>query len=120
MSTSSTPQVMLPDMCKTHQALLVRQCAYGPADPWRALLIATQIALFQGATADPKVHAEMGGQIENLSVLGCLACRKPDLFGALIDKVQKTFPREAHISVIKALGERWVGDAASYSADERA
>lgn len=48
------PQIVLPDMCKTHQTLLVRQCGYGPEDPWRALLIATQIALFQGATADPK------------------------------------------------------------------
>ena len=107
------PQIVLPDMCKTHQTLLVRQCAYGPEDPWRALLIATQIALFQGATADPKVHAETNGQVENLSGLGCLACRKPDLFGALVDKVQKTFPRDAHIGVIKALGERWVADAAA-------
>lgn len=107
------PQVMLPNMCNTHQTLLVRQCGYGPQDPWRALLIATQIALFQGATADAKVHAETGGKVENLSGLGCLACRKPDLFGELIDKVQKTFPRDAHIGAIKALGERWVADAAA-------
>lgn len=107
------PQIVLPDMCKTHQTLLARQCGYGPEDPWRALLIATQIALFQGATADPKVHAETSGQVENLSGLGCLACRKPDLFGALVDKVQKTFPRDAHIGVIKSLGERWVADAAA-------
>ena len=107
------PQIAVPDMCNTHQTLLVRQCAYGPDDPWRALLISTQIALFQGATADPKVQAETDGQVENLSGLGCLACRKPDLFGALIDKVQKTFPRDAHIGAIKAMGERWVADAAA-------
>lgn len=111
--TPDQPTVMLPDLCNTHQTLLVRQCAYGPDDPWRALLIATQIALFQGATADPKVHAEVGGQVENLSGLGCLACRKPDLFGALVDKVQKTFPRDAHIRAIKELGERWVAGAAT-------
>ena len=104
--------VMLPDMCKTHQVLLVKQCAYGPQDPWRALLIATQIALFQGATADQKVRAETGGKVENFGRLGCLACRKPDLFGALIDKVQGTFPRDAHIGAIKALGEQWVAGAA--------
>lgn len=113
LAASVRPQMTLPDMCKTHQTLLVRQCAYGPDDPWRALLIVTQIALFQGATADPKVRAETGGKVENLSGLGCLACRKPDLFGELIDKVQKTFPRDAHIGVIKALGARWVADAAA-------
>ena len=100
--------VMMPDMCNTHQVLLVRQCNYGPQDTWRALLIAAQIALFQGATADAAVHTEIGGQVENLSKLGCLACRKPDLFGALIDKVQKT-PRTEHIGVIKTLGEQWIG-----------
>lgn len=113
LPSDARPQVALPDMCQKHQILLVRQCAYGPNDPWRTLLIATQIALFQGATADAKVRAETGGKVENLSGLGCLACRKPDLFGALIDKVQKTYPRGAHIGAIKALGERWVADAAA-------
>lgn len=104
----TNPQVKLPDMCGTHQALLVRQCAYGPQDPWRSLLIASQIALFQGATADPKVHAETEGEISNVLRIGCLACRKPDLFGELVNKVQNTFPRDAHIGTIKALGEQWV------------
>lgn len=104
-------EIKLASMCDKHRLLLVRQCGYGPHDPWRALEIATQIALFQGATADPKIHAEIGGKIEGLSGLGCLACRKPDLFGAIVDKVQKTFPREAQIGAIKALGERWVSEA---------
>lgn len=108
----SAPGIILPDMCSTHRTLLVKQCAYGPQDPWRALEIATQIALFQGASADTKVHAETNGKIENLQRLGCLACRKPDLFGALVDTVQKTFPRSAHIGAIKALGERWIAEGA--------
>lgn len=103
--------VALPNMCNRHQTLLVRQCGYGPDDPWRSLLIATQIALFQGASTDPKVHAETQGKVENFSGLGCLACRKPDLFGQLIDKVQRTFPRETHLSAIKSLGEEWVRSA---------
>lgn len=74
-------------------------------------MIATQIALFQGATCDPKIHFETGGDATKVSKLGCLGCRKPDLFGQLIDKVQKTFPRDAHIGAIKALGERWIADA---------
>lgn len=104
-------QVTIPEMCKTHQALLVKQCGYAPADPWRALMIVTQVALFQGLTADPKVHAELGGRIEDVAKIGCMACRKPDLFGVLIDKVQKTFPRRHHIRAIKELGESWVANA---------
>lgn len=103
--------VVMPEMCRTHQSLLVSQCGYGPNDPWRALVISTQISLFQGASSDPKIHEELGGKIENIKGLGCIACRKPDLFGILVDKVQKTFPREAHIGAIKALGEQWVAEA---------
>ncbi|PIM51924.1 hypothetical protein CS062_17520 [Roseateles chitinivorans] len=100
-------------LCATHRALLVKQAGYGPADPWQALEIATQIALFQGASCDDKVHAEIGGDIARLPEIGCLACRKPDLFGQLVDKVQRSFPSDAHVGAIKALGERWVSDAAA-------
>lgn len=111
----SAPQqtIKVAPMCTTHRALLVRQCGYGPDDPWMALEIATQIALLQGATADPKVHAETAGRVENFERIGCLACRKPDLFGVLVDKVQRTFPRDAHIGAIKTLGERWVAEGAA-------
>jgi len=74
-------------------------------------MIASQIAMFQGATCDPKVHSETEGKVENVVKLGCLACRKPDLFGVLVDRVQTTFPRDAHIGAIKALGERWIAVA---------
>lgn len=104
----TAPQVNMPSLCQTHRVLLVRQCAYGPSDPWLALEVATQVALFQGATADDKVYAQIGGDITRLAEVGCLACRKPDLFGQLIDKVQRTFPRSARIAAIKELGEAWV------------
>lgn len=106
-------RITLAPMCETHRVLLVRQCGYRPQDTWRALEIATQVALFQGATADPKVRAETGGVVEKISELGCLACRKPDLFGELVDKVQRTFPRTSHLAAIKALGEGWVATAAT-------
>lgn len=111
--SATQPVVKVAPLCTTHRTLLVRQCAYGPDDPWQALEIATQIALFQGASADPKVHADTEGRIENFERIGCLACRKPDLFGALVDKVQRTLPRDAHIGAIKALGERWVAEGAA-------
>lgn len=101
------PVINMPPLCQTHRWLLVRQCNYGPNDTWRALEIATQLALFQGASADPKVHAQIGGDLTKLESVGCLACRKPDLFGTLVDKVQRT-QRRKHIRVIKELGEQWV------------
>lgn len=107
----TAPIIDMPPLCQTHRWLLVRQCNYGPNDTWRALEIATQLALFQGATADPAVHAQIGGDITKLSTLGCLACRKPDLFGTIVDRVQST-KRAAHIRVIKELGEAWVKAAA--------
>lgn len=107
----NNPQIQIADLCKTHQVLLVRQTGYGPQDPWQALLISTQISLFQGATADNKVHAQIGGDITRIGELGCLACRKPDLFGTLIDTVQKA-KRAEHIGAIKALGERWATEGA--------
>lgn len=97
------PRIMIPELCNTHQQLLVQQAGYGPNDIWRAALMVTSIALFQGASCDPKVHAEAGGQIENISKLGCLACRKPDLFGEIVE-VAKTHD----LGKVKALGDAWV------------
>ena len=106
MTDTTQPTIQMPPLCNTHRALLVKQCCYGPADPWQALEIATQIALIQGATCDSKVYAEIGGDITRLVTIGCLACRKPDLFGHLVDKVQRTFPRSAHVGAIELLGEQ--------------
>lgn len=103
--------IPIPDMCGKHQYLLVRQCSYGPHDPWRALLVSTQIALFQGATSDLGVWREADGRVENLMKIGCLACRKPDLFGELVDVVQKSDSMTDHIQAIKRRGELWVSSA---------
>lgn len=97
------PQITLPELCKLHQRLLVSQAGYSEKDPWRALMIATQIALFQGATADPATHERIGGLIERLPELGCLACYKPDKFGEIVE-VAKTHD----IGNIKKLGESWL------------
>ena len=68
---SPTPLVKLPNLCNTHQVLLVGQTGYGPKDPWQALMISTQIAMFQGASGDQKVYEEMDGKIENIDKIGC-------------------------------------------------
>ena len=107
-----TPQqhIHVPQMCNTHQALLVTQCGYGPKDAWQALLIVTQIALLQGASVDPKVYKEVGGDAQRFKELGCLACRKPDLFGLIVHMANKT-RRRHHIKAIKELGEQWIKEA---------
>lgn len=99
---------MLPDLCPLHQRLLVTQAGYGPNDPWRSVIIATQIALFQAATADPKTYARIGGRIERLPELGCLACYKPDAFGQIVEAA-----KTHDLGAIKVLGESWVWPATS-------
>lgn len=108
------PTIELPMLCKTHQSLLVHQAGYTPADPWRALTIATQIALFQAATADPATHARTGGLIARLPALGCLACYKPDAFGEIVEAA-----KTKDLGAIKRLGEAW-GPATGHSSWPRA
>lgn len=97
------PTIQVPNMCQKHQSLLVHQTGYTGADPWRTLVIVAQMALFQGATADPATYERIGGDIMRLPELGCLACYKPDLFGEVVEAA-----KSKDIGAIKALGERWV------------
>lgn len=97
------PMITCPNMCQLHQSLLVRQCGFKPSDPWRVLMVMTQIALFQGATADPETHRRTGGDVTRIPELGCLACWKPDRFGEIVDAA-----RTKGMSAIKPLGESWV------------
>ncbi len=106
MSTEQKPQITMPDMCQKHQYLLVRQSGYSPTDPWRALIISSQIALFKAATCDPKTHQLIGTDITKLPTLGCLACYKPDAFGEIVEAA-----KTHDLGRIKSLGERWVHEA---------
>lgn len=99
----SQPTMIVPDMCRMHQLLLVRQVGFGPEDPWRALIVMAQVALLQGATADPACHKRIGGDLLRLSEIGCLACFKPDCFGEIVQAAQT-----GEIGAIKRLGESWV------------
>lgn len=91
------------DMCKKHQWLLVTQARYRESDPWRALVVAAQITLFQAATCDPKTHERIGDDIRKIGSLGCLACYEPDAFGEIVEAA-----KSRELGKIKALGERWV------------
>jgi hypothetical protein len=72
-------------------------------DPWRALLICVQIALFQAVTCDDTAYDKAGGDVANLARLGCFACFKPDRFGELVEAA-----KTHDLGVIKRLGESWV------------
>lgn len=93
----------MPNMCKTHQSLLVHQCGFGPNDTWRSLIIMAQIALFQAATADDNFWKILDDDINNISRIECLACFKPDKFGEIVDIVQRKGQ-----GAIKELGESWL------------
>ncbi len=107
---SEQPQITVPDMCQKHQALLCRQAGYSPRDPWRALVVMAQIALFQAMTVDDSAHERTGGEITKFETLGCFACYKPDAFGEIVEAAKSRDP-----GAIKALGERWVADGAARS-----
>jgi hypothetical protein len=93
-------------MCNTHQALLVQQCGVGPEGPWRGLVIAAQVVLFQMASCDTKVHARIGGDITRIGELGCLACLHPDHFGEVVQAAQSPDPL-----AMKQLGERYIAES---------
>ena len=99
----SEPRIDVPDMCRMHQSLLVQQTGYRETDPWRALIVMAQIALFQAATADPTFYDRVGGEITRIREIGCLACFRPDAFGEIVDAVRTKGP-----GAVKALGESWV------------
>lgn len=100
--TSKAP-VQVPNMCDKHQSLLVHQAGFTRLHPWRALIIAAQVSLFQAAMSRPTTHQRLGGDITNLSSLGCLACYQPDSFGQIVEAA-----KSEGLSAVKKLGERWV------------
>lgn len=99
----TAPTITVPDMCRLHQQLLVQQAGYSRSDPWRALIIMAQIALFQAATADGQFYERVGGDLERIGEVGCLACFKPDAFGEVVEAAKSD-----DIGAIKRLGESWV------------
>lgn len=103
---SDPPKIVVPDMCQTHQALLLQQLGIGPDGPWRSAVIVAQIALFEGTTAHPDTYERIGGDILRISELGCLACYRPDTFGQVVDAFTT-----GGIAAVKALGERLVTEA---------
>lgn len=100
------PLITLPQLCPKHQTQLVKDTKYGPNDAWRALMIASQIALFQAGSVTVSVQKKLDGNIELMSTLGCLACRLPHRFEQIIRE-----GRSHDLGKIKNLGERWVKEA---------
>lgn len=95
--------IQMPDMCRMHMSLLVHQAGYSPNDPWRALVIVAQIALFQAATADDYFYERVGGDINRIDEIGCLACFKPDAFGEIVEAAKD----KSSLGAVKRLGEKW-------------
>lgn len=97
------PLITLPELCKLHQRLLIEQTGYTRDDSWRSLMIMTNLALFQASTADDTFYDKLGGNLDRIAEIGCLACFKPDKFGEIVDTVIHKGQ-----SAIKALGESWL------------
>ncbi len=96
-------QIKLANMCDTHQRLLLQQAGYSEKEAWRALIVVSQVALFQAATCDDRIHKRIGGDLSKLQELGCLACLKPDSFGSIVEVA-----KGKDLGKIKALAEGWI------------
>lgn len=107
--TDKNPQILVPEMCKTHQGLLIGQVGIPESGPWRVAIIIAQVALFQGTTAHPDTYPRLDGDVMNIGRLGCLACFRPDCFGEIVAAMQAG--PEWGFDKVKALGEKWVNDA---------
>ena len=77
--------IVIPDMCETHQRLLVEQCRYGPDDKWQALFIAAQIALLNFISFNKTSMKKLDGSLRNLHRFSCMACERPDGFGQIVE-----------------------------------
>jgi hypothetical protein len=103
LNVSHDKPIMLPNICTKHQSLLIHQAKYKETDAWQALLICANLVLFQAVTCDARTHEQTGGDIHRISEFGCLACRKPDSFGAIVEVA-----KSHDLGKIKSLGEQWI------------
>ena len=69
--------------------------------------------MFQSISADDTCYSQLNGNIENVRTLGCMACRKPDIFGKTIEEASKCRKKVDKITTIKNLGLKIVEDAAA-------
>lgn len=99
-------EIKMSQLCKNHSSLLVHGAGYAKTEPWQALIIAAQIALFQAATLNPRTHERTEGDLANLHRLGCLGCLSPAHFGEIVEVA-----KQKELGAIKRLGERWVEEA---------
>jgi hypothetical protein len=99
------PPIMMPPFCPRHQHEIVHEAGYKETDPWRVLMVAAQIAMFQGATSTPSVHKRLGGDVSKIGTLGCFACRLPNKWGQVIAAAKIS------LATVKALGDGWIEEA---------
>lgn len=104
ISNTENAQIKIPDLCRNHLARLVRGARYSDSDPWLALTIATQVALFHAATADEAIQARCEGDATKIGDFGCLACLEPAAFAQIVSIARKS----KDLKGIKQLGESWV------------
>jgi hypothetical protein len=106
MSEEERPVIRVPDLCYKHYYELVHTAKFTKTDPWGALTVIANAAMFQGATATQTVWNKLEGDVTRITELGCLACRLPHRFKKVLE-VAKT----RDLGKIKELGEKWVNEA---------
>lgn len=102
----SQPTIMITPLCEACQRDLVHGAGYSPDDSWRVLIIAAQVALFQGAMSDDVIRKKLDADVTRVPELGCLGCALPAQLHAIT-----MAGKSKDIGKIKALGEQWVEEA---------
>jgi hypothetical protein len=111
--TEGKPQVELPGFCKRHQGIIVRAGRFRETDPWRSLLIVSEMALFQGLSAESEVQERIDGDITRIGELGCLACYDAKKLSELLRVIRegRRWPKGRTLADVKQLGLRWIEES---------
>jgi len=104
VTDTPNPQVVVPDLCKTHLSLLVHQAGWKKYEPWRAWTVMAQITLFQGVTGKLTTWEHLDKDVTRLPELGCLGCFAPDIFGEVVEAAKK---EKQTPGSLKRLGEMY-------------
>lgn len=94
---SDKVQIVLPALCELDQSLIVHGARFKAEDPWQALLVTANLALFQAASAGQRVWsmvrrtedglADAADLSRVLAELGCLGCLLPKTREALTEEI---------------------------------
>ena len=106
--TNPGSEIKIPEFCYRHAHEIVHSAKFKPDDQWQALLIISNVAMFQGASATPSVWKKIDGDASRFTGLGCLACCLPFKYRAVLTHIRRPQTKDDLLTGLKQLGMKWV------------